>query len=297
MEDKTDVKTAILSAMLPLAASFYLTCVTIAYNVRVNRADRTDCIPNRSRKTEKWMRRLILCAASAIFGRQIFVTVEISRGFYDDSICSVFRRINNTTYGIIIFLIYFALWVRQRIFYDCTLSTHISNTFTRTLSASVIVVMVTGTLGGVLLYVTTREYKSSEHGCTLNYTTIPEFVPGVYFISCVVTFQTLLLFLFSYPIIKHNAGKVGSNSPSKGTLNVLRRIVTVTAIDILLDLGGAITSRKLIYALPSIYHFLIYDVMLVKSCICVICSFCDWRRRLMLPSPCWSREMLVSATT
>lgn len=285
---------AIIAAILPLLASFYLLTATIAHGVLVNRPCHDHQRPTTARqrnRTEARIRMIILVATCIIFCRQIARTVEMSQGFTDDRACFVLRKLTDVLFAVAITLIYFALWLRQRVFYHSPLSASLNNKFTRILSAFAILIMIVGSVGGIVLYLATQEYSSSENGCILNNTSVPAVLPGAYYVTAVVLLQLILLFLFAYPILRLNSpfDKTMSLTLSKVTYNVLKRIAIIAVVDLTLDVVVIVTIQILYNSLSSTYQFILYDVILIKSCVCIICSFRDWRLRFC-PFSCRCRS-------
>lgn len=278
-------RVALPVAMLPLVMSLYLLFVTITYELRVSRpCHRKDREAEKFRKTDGRMRRIILCAACVIAGRQILRTLEASEGFESDYICSVLRKVTDALFVFALTLIYFALWIRQRVFYKSSLSASFETTFTRMLSVTVLMFIIAGAIGGLVLYLGTLTYKSSDRGCIVNGTSIPGIVPPAYYITTLVLFQLILLVLFVYPLLKHRRllDKTQLHTFSRSTYRLLRRVALVTAVDVILDVVIFITIQFQ-HTFSWIYVFFLIDLTVLKSCVCVICSFSDWHLHL---APC-----------
>lgn len=279
---------------VPLLMSLYLFGVLLAYDLRfshVNHRDKSNA--NRFRKKEELMRRFLLISAFVIFVRQIVGTLEISEGFASSDMCSVLTKLEMVLFAMGFWLIYCVLWMRQRVLYDSCLSDQVSTMFTRTLSGSVIVIMTLMIAGGVVINTSTREYVSSEFGCILKNNS-NKLLAWVSNIVSVLLFQLILLFLFIYPILKQfnqsNASR--TNRLSSTILNLLRRVVIAASIDIVLDIVLLTMRQRRFDNLLSLSSRVInFDyLILVKSCICVICGFSDWKMRLFPFACCKSND-------
>lgn len=282
---------ALIVATLPLAISLYILVVTIAYEFKINRScHRKEREADKFRKTDGRMGKIILCAACIIVVRQIMRTLEVSEGFISDNMCLLLRKVTDALYVLGISFIYFALWMRQRVFYKSSLSATLNTNFTRILGWSVIVLIISGAGGGIVLYLMTMTYKSSELGCIMNHTSIHPLAAPIYYISTIVLFQLILLFLFIYPIVKQNTllHKTQLHTFSRPTYKLIRRVAFVTVADVALDIFIIVLIQLLRNIMSHLYIVFFFDTMLIKSCVCVICSFRNWSHHL-IPFRCLSR--------
>lgn len=276
-------------SMLPFMMNVYLLFVTAAYEVQTRRSN-YNSEAGKTLKADERMRMVILGAAFMTFVRQVFRTLEVSEGFTNDSVCLIVRKVTDALFVLVISLIYFTLWLRQRVFYTSLLTSSLNSNFTKILGWCVIVLVVVGGAVGISLYLGTLTYKSSELGCIINETFVAAEVPPAYYISTVVLFQFILLYLFVYPLVKHNRymNTTQLNTFPKATYKLLKRVAIVTAIDVSLDVIMISLAQILRFYFSLTYLIFLFDVVLTKSCVCVICSFKDWKYRLC-PFNCCAR--------
>ena len=283
--------TAVTIASLLLIISVYLFLVTILYEVKVSQARKLQSGNHRGSKNgsnyfcKVWntaadrIRFLIVISVSSIMIRQTLEIVELQFSTKSDVICNNLRAIKNILYVFCISPLYIILWMRQRMFYTSRLQ-NIFNKFVKTLSASVIVIMIIGNIIGISLFLGTRKYASHPTGCVIASSTVNTKLPGAVLLGCTVIFQIILLFLFLYPLILHKKDAERLDVKNSNIWNVIRRICILTTLTVIFDVSAAVVTLIIDDLVISVFRQLVYDVSLFVACICVILAFNDWKQRL-----------------
>lgn len=285
------VGASVLSALL-LALALYLLTVTILYEVKVWRVNKS--IKSRSlsrhRKfssnftrdvTSDRMRYLILFSTSIIFARQCLKFVELRYSFEEDKVCNALRGTGNFLYAVCLTCVYLVIWFRQRIFYKSKLLRQMYNNAVKILSASVVVIMIINDIVGLTLFLATRAYMSHPTGCVVQYSYVNKKLPGIFLICCTVIFQCILLGLFIHPLAQHRKNAQAISSDSYHTTEALiKRTFCLTLLTVTVDMISAGVSVIVSDYIISIFRQLMYDISLIVACCCVIGGFRDWKQRL-----------------
>lgn len=285
------VAASVLSSIL-LAFGLYILTVTILYEYKVWKVNCSSMKSPLKRQrhvsststtrdvTADRMRYLIFCSATIIFVRQCLKFVELQYSFESDRACNTLRGTGNFLYASCLTCVYIVIWCRQRIFYRSKLLRPMFGNVVKTLSASVIVIMVINDAVGITLFLATRAYMSHPTGCVVQYSYVPKKLPGIFLICCTVLFQGILLGLFLYPLVQHKkrANALGSNS--QRTEALIKRTFCLTLLTVIVDLISAGSSVLVSDYIISIFRQLMYDTSLMVACCCVIGCFPDWKQRM-----------------
>uniref|UniRef100_H2YQW7 G-protein coupled receptors family 3 profile domain-containing protein n=1 Tax=Ciona savignyi TaxID=51511 RepID=H2YQW7_CIOSA len=264
---------ALVIAILVSCAGSYIFIVLTVFEVLVDRpAD--------------FMRWLCLAASFLLLWRVAAEFVEIRHGEDSRLVCRHGREFKTLLQSVIISCIYLVLWIRQRGFYKMEALARLSNPIIRGLSFSVVIIMAITSVSTVVLYFVSRAYTNSARGCVVEWSTIWKLLPGIIYFVSTFLFQIILLGLMINPIYQHirtlNTTGISFNrsEPSKEII-LVKRVTTATAIAITTDIICGIVS---VFVLTNTYgssRQLVYDIDMLVSLIVVICSFSDWRTRLV----------------
>ena len=194
--------------------------------------------------------------------------------------CDVIIKIKITFSGVAVLSVYVFLWTRQRFCYSNPAMLHLSNRGTRVLSWITLLFIFLAQIIGTILFLTTRIYSMTPYGCINSVNSIPPDIPWIWVAVATFTFQTTLLVLFVYPLMKHRSRVRTHNRPS--FLPVVQRALVTATICIVTDLLSSLLIL-LVDDVIQIIPTLAYDVSLLTNVICVIASFRDWKTRVTSP--------------
>jgi len=286
-----------VSAIL-LIVSFYILISLSLFEIKVQHENRCSLSSirrdrrhySRDRVTD-WMRWLCLIASILLTVRISADVAETMHGDHYSFFCLVVRHIKGILQSAVLTSIFLTLWFRQRKFYKTPVMAHLTNRPVRFFSAAMIVLMTAVNLTTLILYLSTRTYKSSRRGCVVDQNAVPKILPGIFVFVSTFSFQAILLGLLIYPLIVHRqdmtqvADCAGNSNSSlmkwqSNEIALIRRVTTAAGIAVLTDITCGVIS---VYAFVQPYgavRSVVYDVDQCVALICVIMSFANWKARL-----------------
>lgn len=203
-------------------------------------------------------------------------------GRQDDFGCNLAIQFKISMFAVAICLIYFVLWLRQRVFYADPRISHLTSKFSRFISWTTPITLLTTIPLVVIAFIVGVTYEGTPIGCMVVHLNIFSDLRWVFLGAGSTISQVSFLSLFIYPLMKHrrNTRQFGNaydtNNP---VIELIKRATIVavlcTATDII-----ALVSTFFVDDIGSLDLF-IYDFNLSINVFCMIGTFPDWRRRLM----------------
>ena len=238
------------------------------------------------------MRYESIIAAVFLLGRLLCEQYELLAQYlgvtYD--YCDVIVKVKVALSSIAVSGVYMFLWTRQRFCYSEPAMQHLSSRLIKAMSWISLLLLALVQIVGTILFLVTRFYEMTCLGCVNHMTTIPNEIPWIFIGAVTVCFQSLLFFLFVFPLVKHKTA-IGSE-PRTGFrkfLPLIKRTAVMTSVCIATDL---ISSLLILLARDNneIIPTLAYDVSLLTNVICVVASFSDWKVRFFAPLCCYGND-------
>ena len=250
---------------------------------------------NHSLRSALKMRLLTLLAVLFVLGRFVCENYELLAQYtgvchdYCNAIVKV--KVTLTSFGL--YCIFAFLWMRQRCFYAEPAIQHLSRPLIRALSWGALGFLTLALLIANVLFLMTRFYKMTEHGCLNHHNTIPAVISWIFVGTATVLSQSILLALFVYPLLKHKR-QLNTNARSNFSsfAPMIKRVAMAAAVCIISDII-ALLLIVLVKEQDEIIPTLAFDVSLVVNVICVLATFIDWWDRLAAPL-CCNRFPLLS---
>ena len=176
-----------------------------------------------------WVYTLAISCAAISVAKYIMTQLSYNLGFGvdQDRTCDVVNKINFINYCLVLFFTFSLIWARQRVFYsNKMLNISYGRTIRFVSAASILLIL----LAGVLIIVFTvipPVYRSTPRGCSYYPNVNPrlELYVSVAEALIVLTAQTMLMFLFIYPLQK----RLRKTGCSIGKFCFARRHFTATA--------------------------------------------------------------------
>ncbi|XP_077970771.1 uncharacterized protein LOC144425186 [Styela clava] len=223
-----------------------------------------------------------MCIVGAVFTtlRIASQQLQLFLGGKSDFLCTVILKVRLVLYSLSILAIYTFLWARQRIMYKHPAISLYSSKRTQFASWYILFTLIIGIITTTVVFFTTRSHMKSDFGCALKKTSIPKFIPWLILIGTAVTFQTLLLALFLYPLVHHR--QIIKNAQSGYQLAdtvkpVIKRVFLVTLACVISDVIAALVTISTSTVLMS---SILYDINLLVNMFGICLSFADWKNRL-----------------
>ena len=183
--------------------------------------------------------------------------------------------------------------MRQRFFYAEPAIQHLSGPLIRALSWGYLGLLTLALLIGNVLFLVTRFYKMTEHGCFNHHNTIPSVIPWIFLGTATVLSQLILFALFVYPLLQHRSQLNASSRSNVSSLApMIKRVALAAAVCIISDII-ALLLIVLVKDQNDIIPTFAFDVSLVVNVICFVATFIDWWNRLAAPL-CVSRFRLLN---
>ncbi|XP_077970609.1 uncharacterized protein LOC144425127 [Styela clava] len=263
-----------------LAFSVYLLIAMIFYQVQIRSTKKNiNSRPGSERKggSSKFIDGLlILCTVSSI--------VRLIFDFWIEVSCVFSMTLNIALAAMCFACCYIMLWRRQRLLYAHKLMKYLASPVIKALSWVTLVILIISIILNCVFFVilginygTTERYKC-EFGESNKWYTIKWIVLA----STTVTFQSILLVLFIYPLCDHEKKMQIANvqRPAMPLQSLLRRVLVTAIICMFSDILMAVLSSVIIRPTGEIYS-LAYTIDIAINIVSIICSFSDWRYRLM----------------
>ena len=241
------------------------------------------------------MRLLTLLAVLLVLGRFVCENYELLAQYtgvcYDYCNAIVKVKVALTSFGL--YCIYSFLWMRQQFFYAEPAIQHLSRPLIRVLSWGSLGLLTLALLIGNVLFLVTRFYKMTEHGCLNHHNTIPPVIPWIFLGTTNVLSQLTLFALFVYPLLQHKSQRDASSCSNFSSFaSMIKRVAMATSVCIISDII-ALLFILLVKEQDEIIPTLAFDVSLVVNVICVLATFSDWWDRLAA-TLCCNRFRLLS---
>lgn len=274
------------SLTVPLAVlALYLAITQIAYCVieRRNAASTEEPGRNKNKKAKRAVILNVMLAFAAVFAfLRVGIDLRLPLGRFNDYGCDVGIKFKLFNYVISINLLYLLLWLRQRIFYSHPTMKFLNTRLIRFFGWSTAAIILLGLISTSTIFLVAGKYVGTQWGCVIHDSPLIK-IRWMIMISCTIVSQLLLLSLFVYPLVKHrlrSSVSRGSSTHSDSIIQLIKRATVTTAICIATDLGFALVIFKFAHKIMTMTTFL-YDVNILVNVICVICSFPNWRVRML----------------
>lgn len=197
--------------------------------------------------------------------------------------CDLTAKFKISNYTLTFTSIYLVLWLRQRVFYEHPGLRHLSSKLVRFVSWAMVIGIFLAIVGASGIFFAQGKYYGTPQGCAIP-TGPLVVVRWVFVMVCTAIFQTCLLALFMYPLIKHRSMAYAQTRATEGGRNTIIRLVrraTVTSLScVLSDVCFAFLVIGIARETMAFETFF-YDFNAVFNAFCMVMSFGDWRTRLM----------------
>ena len=291
------IAAASLSVFLVLCA-IYMVITLSCYEHQ-----RTLIIPNDQNRRNvcysKTVRILCLCSAIFAFLRYVTTMVEIFESEFKFSPCVWVRQVKLLTLAVSAMCAYSVLWLRQWHFYKDPGMKYAGNNATKSCSFAAIFLMIASATIPVIRYLTTSTFVRTDSGCKDLSPTVWPWLPAVLYHILVISFQINLIGLFIYPLWKYNQHKSDDNRrledlrlntnninrSFKDLMQMIKRVRNATIVSVVTTSVIGIISIPLFYSsvVYDVWLHLVIDVDIMVNLLSVLCSFRDWKRRLIAP--------------
>jgi len=277
------------------AISLYLTITLAIFECK--RTKREQNLPKESSlkiKIENVLTNGSLCLAAVIITliRCLCEQIELRLGRSSDLACRIYQHELAEVYHVALTCLYILLWVRQLKLYRHPVLKNLSSPLLRFVSYSVILGIIGSSVASISSYVVTFTLIASPVGCVYDLSFPdgpPSSLPGMLLFIIAVVFQTSLLGLVVYPLIKQYNIRFccSSNEAENKHENVRYTIIRLSICTAICVISDGISSALLIFVHDGVSPISlwanIYTVNLLLNIVAVVCSFADWKERLF---PC-----------
>ena len=279
--------------------SFYITIALALYEFKYKKNEATET--DFTSKLENFLSGGSLCLVAIVFTfiRCLFEQTELRFGRFSDLACRIYQHELAEVYHLALTSLYLLLWTRQLKLYRHRALKHLGSPLLRFVSYAVILGILGSSIASVTSYLTTFTLIASPNGCIYDLSFLytadspPSSLPGILLFAIAVVFQFSLLGLMVYPLVKqYKVHLCGQDSfADKKHQNVRKTIVRLTICTTVCVISDGISSYLLVFVhdgvTPIMFWANIYTVNLLFNIIAVVCSFADWRKRLI---PCYKGE-------
>uniref|UniRef100_H2YC49 G-protein coupled receptors family 1 profile domain-containing protein n=1 Tax=Ciona savignyi TaxID=51511 RepID=H2YC49_CIOSA len=252
-----------------------------------------------TRCARSWTNRLCLLSAMVSLLSCLSEQLELRFGKVSDGWCEAYTHLISAFYCIGSLSAYTLLWMRQRSFYSDPLLRNYSSKTLRFISASIIVGIFAALISTVFAFTMNYSLHSTNSGCILSLETTDSstvVIPVIVMATSYVAFQISLLMLVVYPLAK-SAGLENRSCfcpfrllhCSNEVVYMIRRMALCTAVCVTSALLSSTIAALSVLLAPDSYWSLVVHADLVINTIAIICSFANWRERL-LPFKCCISE-------
>lgn len=196
--------------------------------------------------------------------------------------CDLTAKLKITNYALAFTSIYLVLWLRQRVFYAHPGLKHLSSKLIRFVSWAMLIGILSAIVGASIIFFAQGQYFGTPHGCAIP-TGPLVIVQWIFVMACTAFFQTCLLALFMYPLIKHRMTSTKTRSAANGQttiISLVKRATVTSIVCVLSDVSFAILVIGMQRKTMAFETFL-YDFNAVLNAFCLVMSFGNWRTRLM----------------
>ena len=275
---------AVLGFMV-LTCGTYLLFSLMYYEYRV--AQKNKQVTNRRKKLKSIIvdvfadqtRTLCLIAAILAVLRYIFDIIEVFQARIPSDPCRWLRHVKAVLQSGAITCIYLVLWLRQRQFYRMPALAYLSGRITRFFSGAVIVIMMVANLLTIVLYLATRAYESTARGCTVQWSTVWNKLPGLFLFIFTTSFQLILVGLLVYPLYKHSTASLLPEN--KRQINLIKRVSVAAVVAVISTAVASILSITVLSGNYGALRQIVFSIDILVSLLCIIVSFRDWKGRLL----------------
>lgn len=213
---------------------------------------------------------------------RVGVDFRLIYGRGSDFGCDLTSKFKIASYALTFTSIYLVLWLRQRVFYAHSRLRHLSSKLIRFVSWTMLIGVILAIVGASTMFLAQGLYFGTPYGCAIP-TGPLVIVQWIFVMTCTAIFQTCLLALFMYPLVKHRMAskKTKASRNSQSTIISLLKRATVTSLAcVLSDVCFAFLvigmQRK-----TMAFETFCYDLNAVFNAFCMVMSFGNWRTRLM----------------
>ena len=285
--------------------SLYLTVALSIFECRYNGNRNEPKESDWKTKVENFLSSGTLCLVAVIITliRCFCEQIELRLGTVSNIACRIYQHQLSEVYHLALTSLYLLLWIRQLKLYRHRALKHLSSPLLRFISYTVMLGILGSSAASLISYMVTFTLKASSRGCVYDVSLQdgpPSSLPGILLFAIAVVFQTSLLGLMVYPLIKqyevHICGETSDKAKKyQNVRKTINRLSICTAICILSD---GISSYLLVFVndgtSPISFWANIYTVNLLFNIIAVVCSFADRKRRLF---PCIKQDYTAVAST
>jgi len=151
--------------------------------------------------------------------------------------------------------------------------------------------MVAANFVTIVLYLATRGYESTNRGCTVEWSTVWNKLPGLLLFVFTASFQIILVGLLIFPLYKH--GTSSSLPGNKKQIQLIKRVSIATIIAVVTTGIASLLSITVLSGNYGALRQIVFSIDILVSLLCIIVSFQDWRARLFA---CLATEDSVAGT-
>nr|XP_039248702.1 uncharacterized protein LOC120326466 [Styela clava] len=221
-------------------------------------------------------RMLVLCIISSILRLILDFWIEIS--------CSVSMSMNIGLAALCLALVYLILWRRQRLLYRHKVMLVLASPLINVLSWLTLGLMIIAIILNFVFFIFLGiDYnETSSYTCEFGESNDWAIVKWSVLATSTVTFQSILVGLFVYPLCNHEKKMQESNlHRTSASLKPLFRRILITALVCMLSDIVMATVASLVERPTGEIYSLVYTIDINVNIVSIICSFSDWKQRLM----------------
>ncbi|XP_039249497.2 uncharacterized protein LOC120327145 [Styela clava] len=255
-----------------LAITFYLLIAFVVYQKKTRFADKGH------ERDVKGSRFIDIVLLLSILGSIVRLILD----FWTEVNCEVSLKVNLGLGGCCLSSVYLMLWRRQRFLYAHKSMMSLASPIVNILSwLTLVFLLLTVVVNFVFFVVLPIEYQETEdYKCEFGKNNLATIKWAVLAASS-VTFQSILLGLFMYPLCAHEKKMKDANinRPVTSLRALLKRVLVTAIICIVSDVIVAAVA-SLIKRPTGEIKSLAYTFDIAINLVCIICSFSNWRQRL-----------------
>ncbi|XP_078486567.1 uncharacterized protein LOC144745001 [Ciona intestinalis] len=232
-----------------------------------------------------WSEIMTVVAVLASFLSAVFVLLQLYFGSLSEVFCRAGFFVYLLLYNISMDSLYAILWLRQRGFYTSGPMKGMYSSRLRWFSKFIFFFVLITTAASTLMFNLTVTYTSASLGCMICKKYLPQWIGLIVVLANRVLMQSLLLSLVLYPLLKAlKVRKVFTQNDAR-LESLIVRLATSTGFCVFFDIAfilGAVLSME--FTGSETITEILYSASMIVCNICVLASFPDWRKRLLVCS-------------
>nr|XP_039267200.1 uncharacterized protein LOC120342434 [Styela clava] len=292
LQAKRQTAFQVISAFFILISS-YIVAVLSYRGVKIGPCSGRKCVVKKIEVRYRYLMEAAILSTS-VFGLARFLLsgLDCIIEVYGVDICNEANIMKSICSSGSFFSLYYALWLRQRVFYCTPIMQHRTTAFTRFVSATVPYLLTFTAIIIPCMFIFPQTYSLKRFGCVAISTSFSRTYIWVICGGASFLLQICLLFLFAFPLVLYQPESLSfKGSENKKSRVVLRRAFFVTLVCVIVDISIAIIqgTNKLKYNIINPLAFLTKLLVNVIST-CMLLN--DWQK-VLFPFSC--RRMDVKA--